>query len=54
MSNFLLPVISIATKINEFNLDIISGNFTEDISDHLPSFLIISKIKKKKLPKDQH
>ena len=29
--------------------DLISGNFTEDISDHLPSFLIIPKIKKKKL-----
>ena len=51
MSNFLLPVISIPTKINtvndtlidniftnEFNPDLISGNFTEDISDHLPSF----------------
>ena len=25
----------------EFHPDLISGNFTEDISDHLPSFLII-------------
>ena len=46
MSNFLLPVISIHTKINtvndtlidniftnEFHPDLISGNFTEDISD---------------------
>ena len=47
MSNFLLPVISIPAKINtvndtlidniftnEFHPDLISGNFTEDISDH--------------------
>ena len=67
MSNFLLPVISIPTKINtvndtlidniftnEFNPDLISGNFTEDISDHLPSFLIIPIKNKKKLPKDHN
>ena len=67
MSSFLLPVISIPTKINtvndtlidniftnEFNPDLISGNFTEDISDHLPSFLIIPKNIKKKLPKDHN
>ena len=49
MSTFLLPVISIPTKINtvndilidhiftnEFNPDLIPGNFIEDISDHLP------------------
>ena len=51
MSNFLSPVISIPTKINtvndtlidniftnEFNPDLISGNLTEAISDHLPTF----------------
>ena len=67
MSSFLLSVISIPTKINtvndtlidniftnEFNPDLISGNFTEDISDHLPSFLIIPKNNKKKLPKNHN
>ena len=66
MSSFLLPVISIPTKINTvndtlidniftngFNPDLISGNFTQDISDHLPSHLIIP-INKKKLPKDHN
>ena len=66
MSSFLLPVISIPTKIytvndtlidniftNEFNPDFISGNFT-DISDHLPSFLIIPKNNKKKLPQNHN
>ena len=65
MSNFLLPVISIHTKINivndtlianiftdEFSPDLISGNFTEDISDHLPSFLSITKNIKKKYPQN--
>ena len=65
MLNFLLPVISIPTKIytvkdtlidnifkNEFSPYLISGNFTEDISDHLPSFLIIPKNILKKLPKN--
>ena len=65
MSNFLLPVISFPTKINivndtlidniftnEFCPDLISGNFTEDISDHLPSFLIIPKNILKKYPKN--
>ena len=36
---------------NEFNPDLVSGNSTLDISDHLPSFLIIP-INNKKLPKD--
>ena len=67
MSNFLLPVISIPMKINtvndtlidniftnEFHPDLISGNFTEDISDHLPSFLIIPIKNKEKLPKDHN
>ena len=66
MSSFLLAVISIPTKINtvndtlidniftnEFNPDLVSGNFTLDISDHLPSFLIIP-INKKKLPKNHN
>ena len=66
MLNFLfLPVISIPTKINtvkdtlidniftnEVSPYLISGNFTEDISDHLPSFLIIPKNIQKKLPKN--
>ena len=65
MLNFLLPVISIPTEINtvkdtlidniftnEFSPYLISGNCTEDISDHLPSFLIIPKNIKKKLPKN--
>ena len=38
---------------NEFDPDLISGNFTED-SDHLTSFLIIPIKNKKKLPKDHN
>ena len=54
MSNLLLPAVTIPTKINtvndtlidnifsnNFNPDMISGNFSIDISDHLPSFLIV-------------
>ena len=67
MPSFLLPVISIPTEINtvndplidniftnEFNPDLISGNFIDDISDHLSSFLIIPKNNKKKLPKNHN
>ena len=56
LSNFLLPTITVPTKINkikdtlidnilinEFNPDCRSGNLTVGISDHLPSFLIIPK-----------
>ena len=39
---------------NEFNPDLISGNLTEDISDYLPSFLIIPIMNKIKLPKDHN
>ena len=55
-SNLLLPLISLPTKINEknntlidniftnqINPDIISGNLTVNISDHLPSFMIMPK-----------
>ena len=63
MLNFLLPVIPYENKhlrdtlidnifTNEVSPYLISGNFTEDISDHLPSFLIIPKNIKKKLPKN--
>ena len=54
MSNLLLPAITIPTKMNtvndilidnifsnNFNSDMISVNFVIDISDHLPSFLIV-------------
>ena len=39
---------------NEFDPDLISGNFTEDISDHLPSFLIIPKNKNRKMPEENN
>ena len=54
MCNLLLPVVTIPTKINTvsvtlidniftnyFNPEMVSGNFSIDISDHLPSFLIV-------------
>ena len=64
-SNFLLPTISLPTKINtsndtlidniftnKFNPDIISGNLTFNISDgHLPSFTIFPKANQQHLPK---
>ena len=63
-SNFLFPYISIPTKINtqndtlidnifsdQLNPDIISGNLTVGISDHLPSFMICLKDNQKHLPK---
>ena len=63
-SNFLLPMISLPTKINptnntlidnvftnQFDPDLISGNLTIGISDHLPSFLIIPKPNQRHLPK---
>ena len=50
-SNFLLPIITLHTKINtlndtlidniftnQYNPDMISGNITVGISDHIPSF----------------
>ena len=66
-SNFLLPVITIPTKINtvndtlidniftnQVNPDLISGNFTTGISDHLPCFLIIPKTNANHLPKNHN
>ena len=63
-SNFLLPSIIIPTKINRIkdtlidniftnqtNPDIISGNITTTISDHLPSFVVIPKLNQRHLPK---
>ena len=62
--NFLLPTISLATKVNKkddtlidniftnkFNPDIISGNLTVEISNHLSSFAIFPKDKQNHLPK---
>ena len=63
-TNFLLPTITIPTRINssnntlidnifssEINPDLKSGNFTVGISDHLPSFMIIPKNNQHHLPK---
>ena len=65
MSNFLLPAITLPTKINQgkntlidniftnqLNPEAISGNLELDLSDgHLPSFLIIPKNNQNHLPK---
>ena len=64
MSSFLLPVITLPTKINkgkstvidniftnQFNPEMKSGNLQLAISDHLPSFLIIPKDNQNHLPK---
>ena len=58
MSNFLLPLITIPTKIhsgnntlidniftNHLHPDMISGHLTVGISDHLPSFMTLHKTK---------
>ena len=63
-SNFLLPMISLPTKINtvndtlidniftnQFVPDTISGNITVGISDHLPSFVIVPNSNQHHLPK---
>ena len=63
-SNFLLPTITLPTKINKkhdtlidniftnnINPDIISGNLTIEISDHLSSFAIFPKANQNHLPK---
>ena len=63
-SNFLLPTITLPTKINtlndtlidniftnQYNSDMISGNITVRISDHIPSFLIIPRPNQNHLPK---
>ena len=65
MSNFLLPVINLPTKINRINSSLIdniftnhlhpdakSGNLSINMSDgHLPSFLILPKQNQNHLPK---
>ena len=56
MSNFLLPVVTLPTKINRIKSSVIdniftnhlhpdmkSGNLTVGISDHLPTFFIVPK-----------
>jgi hypothetical protein len=65
-SNFLLPMILLPTKINNvtdtlidnyniftnyFNPDVISGNLTLAISDHLPSFTIFPNSNQNHIPK---
>ena len=63
-TNFLLPTITVPTRINprnntlidnifssEINPDLKSGNLTVGISDHLPSFMIIPKNNQHHLPK---
>ena len=56
MSNFLMPTITLPTKINtgkssvidniftnQIHPDMMSGNLTIGISDHLPSFMIVPR-----------
>ena len=63
-ANFLLPLITLPTKINtlndtlidniftnQFNPDFKTGNLTIGISDHLPSFIIVPKTNQNHLPK---
>ena len=63
-TNFLLPMILLPTKINSssntlidniftnfFNPDIVSGNLTVSISDHLASFSIFPKDNQNHIPK---
>ena len=67
MSNLLLPDVTIPIKINtvndtlinnifsnNFNLDMISGNFSIDISDHLPSFLIVPNKNDRQISKNRN
>ena len=66
MSNQLTPSILVPTKINtkrdtvidniftnQINPDLISGNLTITISDHLPSFVLVPKDNQNHLPKKQ-
>ena len=66
MSSFLLPTITIPTKINSvkstvidniftnnINPDLCSGNLAIGISDHLPSFAIVPKKNQNHMPKKQ-
>ena len=63
MASFLLPTITLLTKINNVNNTVIdniftnhfhpnmlTGNLTVQISDHLPSFLIVPKKNQDHLP----
>ena len=63
-SNYLLPLITLPTRINhinntlidnifsnQFNPDFITGNLTTGLSDHLPSFIIVPKSNQIHLPK---
>ena len=67
MSSFLLPTITLPTKINSVKSSVIdniftnhlhpdmkAGNLTVSISDHLPSFLIVPKHNQNHLPKKQN
>ena len=64
MIHLLLPTITIPTRINpvnntlidniftnDINPDIVSGNFTIGISDHLPSFIAIPRLNQNHIPK---
>ena len=64
MGNFMIPTITLPTKINTIKSTVIdniftnhlhpdmkTGNFTIGISDHLPSFLIVPKQNQNHLPK---
>ena len=65
MSNFLLPLITIPTKINSgtntlianiftnhLHPDMKTGNLSIQISDHLPSFMIVPSQNQNHLPKN--
>ena len=65
MSNFLMPVITLPTKINpkrhtiidniftnQIHSDMKSGNLSIAISDHLPSFFMIPKDHQNHIPKN--
>ena len=67
MSSFLLPTITLPTKINfvkssvidtiftnHLHPDIKTGNLTANISDHLPLFFIVPKHNQNHLPKKQN
>ena len=67
MSNFLMPTITLPTKINtgkssvidniftnQIHPDMMSGNLTIGISDHLPSFMIVPRDNQSHLPKQNN
>ena len=66
-SNYLLPLITLPTRINpvhntlidnifsnQFNPDFVTGNLATGLSDHLPSFVIIPKSNQLHLPKNHN